>query len=112
VCEIDPGLCYDFQDNRVYVTAYSFEPYAEYCTRQWVLEISNNKSDWIEIDGRNGTQEVLGRGLVTFSIAEARQYHIPARFVGLKRLSEHPKDLLYLTTRYLEVYGSLIEFHE
>jgi hypothetical protein len=111
-CKIDPWLCYDFQEKRVQVAAYSFQPYGQYCSGQWILEISNNKSDWIEIDRRNGTQEVLGRGLVTFSVADARQSHIPARFVRLKRLSEHPKDYLYFTTYYLEVYGSLIEFHE
>jgi hypothetical protein len=74
--------------------------------------MSNNKSDWIEIDRRNGSQEMSRRGLVTFSIADVHRHHIPARFVRLTSLSGDFKNELYLMTYFLDVYGSLIEFHE
>jgi hypothetical protein len=104
-------LIYDFQRLRITSTHYSVRSRHDAgvnCNhpKSWVIEVSDDGSDWFEIDRRENNNELNGRSLIhTFSVSTSKECRmIRLRQIGPTHYGEH-----YLQFSALEIFGSLHE---
>jgi hypothetical protein len=102
-------LCYDFKDSLVSPTHYSIRTYQ--CgqnanhLKSWILEISNDDSNWKEIDRRENNVDLNGDRFVgTYSISGQRS---EGRFVRLRQIGKNHMNKDYLTVSGFELFGTL-----
>jgi hypothetical protein len=109
--DLNPWVCYDFKDRRIRPVGYSLFPYPQYRLGEWLIEVSNDETSWTEIDRRNGANELVAGKPGLFSISSSSQPRDPCRFLRLRPVSRNPDTVhtSYLTTRWLEIYGTLFE---
>jgi hypothetical protein len=101
----DQWMSVDFKEMRVAVTHYILRsPDGRAFLRSWVLEGSENKVDWVELDCRKDDQGLKGKDLVcryqVRSVIESR--FIRLRSTGLDWCGEN-----YLYFKAIELFGGL-----
>jgi hypothetical protein len=106
-----PGqwLCYDFKNSRVSLTHYSIRtpPYGQnwHHLKSWVIEISNDGSNWTEVDRRVNNNDLNGTSLIgTYSISG--QVH-ESRFVRLRQIGKNHWGRDFLAVSGFELFGTL-----
>jgi len=107
----DGWLCYDFKDSLIRPTHYSFrsrhtswDKGAELVS--WVIETSNDKATWTEIDRHSNDRTSLG-AIRSFSISKSCD---PSRFIRIRQTGKTANgswDHLLITS--LEFFGCVIQ---
>ena len=116
--ENKPGswVCYDFKERRVSPMSYSVRSCCNDASghhlKSWVVEVSNDGRDWIEIDRRENNNDLNARHVVcNFNVTKPQTGSF--RFFRLRQIGESHnlivgvKDCLVITS--LEVFGFLWE---
>lgn len=109
-------FCYDFKERRVQPTSYSVRSCCNdaggHHLKSWVVEVSNDGQEWIEIDRHENNNDLNGRHVVrNFNLANPQTGSF--RFFRLKQIGpSHNQivgvsDCLVITS--LEVFGFLWE---
>jgi hypothetical protein len=106
-------LCYDFGDRRIILTHYSIRSRHsggtdDYYPKSWVIEISNDGSNWEEVDRRENDSSLKGRNLTQlFKVSRS----LECRLVRLRQIGNNhyssPND--YLVISGFEIFGNLTE---
>jgi hypothetical protein len=102
-------LCYDFKDSRVLLTHYSIRTLAygtgNHHLKSWVLEISNDGSNWTEVDRRVDNNDLNGTSfLATYSISRQMP---ESRFVRLRQIGKNHYGYDNLSISCFELFGTL-----
>jgi hypothetical protein len=104
-------VCYDFMDMRVCPTHYTLRSYIDGTEdranpRSWVIEVSNDKNMWVEIDRQTKNPELNGSDLVrSFScICEGKW-----RFVRMRTTGKNCRGDYALALTSFELFGSLFK---
>ena len=102
-------ICFDFEEKRVELTGYSLKsmPAISYCSHpiQWVIEGSNDGSNWREVDRRN-TQDLNGKSIVkTYFCEDTKSERF--RFIKLRQTGKDAQGYNYLALSGIEFFGTL-----
>jgi hypothetical protein len=107
----NPGqwLCYDFKNSRVSLTHYSVRTYpygaGSSHLKSWVIEISNDGSNWTEVDRRVDNNDLNGgNGIGTYSISGQMP---ESRFVRLRQIGKNHCGCDYLMVSGFELFETL-----
>ena len=116
--EQNSWICYDFKERRVIPTsysvrAYSWAPYGlslnyGYYPRSWVIEVSNDRSSWTEIDRRENNGDLQ----YEYEAANFNISRVPSdsfRFFRLRHIGTTHSSGRALILSALEVFGTLFE---
>lgn len=109
-------LCFDFKDKIIQITNYSIESYGQeknMChPKNWVAEVSEDGSNWIEIDRHIDDPSLNEHSItVTFKVQKEmngfyRYFRILQTGISWDERSNH----FYFGIRHVELYGKLKEF--
>ena len=107
-------ICFDFKEKRVELTGYSLKSYSTNnplglspCEPvQWVIEGSNDGSNWREVDRRN-TQDLKGKSIVKTYSCSVDDKTESFRFVRLRQTGKNVKGNDYLGLSAMEFFGTL-----
>jgi hypothetical protein len=105
----DQWLCYDFKNSRVALTHYSIRTCPGGTNgshlKSWVIEISNDGSNWTEVDRRVNNNDLNGTSFIgTYSISG--QVH-ESRFVRLRQIGKNHNGCDLLVVSAFELFGTL-----
>lgn len=106
-------LKYDFKDRKVMPTQYSirskpFGPSNDHPT-DWVIEGSNNDSDWCLLDSRSGEKSLCAESVVrTFDIKKAEKGNEYYRYLRIRQTGRNACGYFYLGFSALEYFGTII----
>jgi hypothetical protein len=105
----DQWLCYDFKNSRVSLTHYSIKTPAfgtnDRHLKSWVLEMSNDGSNWTEVDRRVNNNDLNGKNFIgTYSISGQV---IESRFVRLRQIEKNHAGYDHLMISGFELFGTL-----
>jgi hypothetical protein len=105
----DQWLCYDFKNSRVSLTHYSIRTpnpaQNRHHLKSWVLEVSNDGSNWTEVDRHVDNSDLNGTSLIgTYSILG--QVH-ESRFVRLRQIGKNHSGYDFLAVSGFELFGTL-----
>jgi hypothetical protein len=110
-CQAGQWLCYDFKGSRVEVTDYSIQIAdvpgggPRNFPKSWILEASEDGSQWIVLDERSDNSDLKGRSkIATFSVTHR---HI-SRMIRIRQTGLNHNDEVYFGFRALELFGGLI----
>lgn len=108
----DNWICFDFKDKKVNLTKYEmksipFDQNLEH-PKFWVVEGSNDKEKWKEIDSINNCQYLNGKNLthifnVNNSSSEAYRY------IKIRQTGVNWRDTKYFMIGSVELYGKIIQ---
>ena len=112
--EKDTWICYDFKEQRVIPTSYTVRTngvaFGGSHLKSWVIEVSNDKHSWTEIDRRDNNNDLNGSHATrNFKISHVRRKRF--RFFRLRQTGEnhyHPGPNYYVTITALEIFGTLL----
>lgn len=103
-------VCFDFKNNSVSVTAYSFKASNRidpYYLRSWVLEGSNDGKNWIELDSHlNDTRFNSPSQVILFPIMNEEKQRMKFKFIKLKMTGKNDRNGNYLDVFNIELFGS------
>jgi hypothetical protein len=95
-------LCYDFKDRRIELTGYSIAAFPNYYLGSWVVEGSEDGSEWVALDERNNNDEAnSGHPIATFTLDPG----VPSRYIRLRQTGKAANDSDYLILFGFEVFG-------
>jgi hypothetical protein len=107
-----PGqwICLDFLGRRAEITQYTIKssPHRRggHHLKSWVLEVSQNGTNWTLIDRHQDDTELNDKGAI-------RNYHViegpPMRFVRLRQTGPNHADARYLILGAIELFGNLFD---
>lgn len=102
-------LSFEFKKHQIIPTNYTIKSYDTPRTmKNWVIEVSNDTSNWIIIDQRTNCSDVKERGKVhTFQISN--KINEPFRFIRLRHTGFNWNNDYFFTLDSFELYGTLIE---
>jgi hypothetical protein len=104
---VNSWICYDFKDMWIKLTHYSIRSRCDsdsHHLRFWILEGSNDGSDWIEIDERKNDTSLNGRGAIsTFSVSKESEREF--RMIRLRQTGKNSNDFDYLEVSGMEFFG-------
>lgn len=105
-------LCFYFKENKIIPSHYQIMSYDgkknSNHPRNWVIEGSNNKSDWISLDTQNECNHLNGRNLShIFSIENQKQKEF--RYIRMKLTGKCWSNCHFLEICSFEIYGKLID---
>lgn len=104
-------ICFDFKDNLVHLTGYSIRSYnagENFANmRNWVVEVSNNGNDWMEID-RHSNDSTLNCPNNVASFIVDRQDNDFYRYIRIRQTGYSWSDYPYTNSYYIYIYS--IEF--
>jgi hypothetical protein len=109
--ESNQMLIYDFQKSRITLTHYSIRSFHSdgengRHLKSWVLEVSSDGSNWVEIDRRENNNELNGASKIsTFSISKSME----CRMIRLCQIGQNHQGNHHLLFSALEIFGFLIE---
>ena len=102
-------ICYDFKERRVLPTSYSVKSYdcgpGGWNLKSWVLEVSQNGSDWTVVDSRNDNHD-LDDSLVTRNFTISQSPKEAVQFIRLHQLANQNGNH-QLCIAALEIFGTL-----
>jgi hypothetical protein len=106
-------LCYDFKDCCVRPTHYTIHSprvrsQVDYYLKNWIVEISNDGSEWTAIDSHTNNGDLNGPNLVhTYNISNSDY----CRMIRIRHLGEswHSSQRYYIMISSLEFFGDLTE---
>ena len=101
--EPNQWICYDFKEQRVSPTSYSMRTGLNSQPRFWVLEVSNDGSEW-EVADRRENEELNGEH-VTRNFTISAPSSGAFRFVRLRQTGENYSGGNYLDISSLEIFG-------
>ena len=105
-------LCYDFKEKRVSPTSYSIMSYpfpsGKRHPRSWVLEVSNDKTNWQVADIRTNNND-LNDMQVTHNFSVTKKLSGSFRFMRLRLTGDNHKGNGILAITSLEVFGKLVQ---
>ena len=109
--ERNSWICYDFKERRVVPTSYSVRsckwgPGGAHL-KSWVIEVSNDRSSWTEIDRRDNND--LNGYFLTENFEISRVPSEGIRFFRLKQTGENHRGDNQLSVNSLEIFGTLFE---
>ncbi|OHT05646.1 F5/8 type C domain containing protein [Tritrichomonas foetus] len=110
--EKNAWVLFDFKTYRVRITDYSIKTY-DYNKdnnhlKNWVLEVSNNKSDWEIIDTRSNDSSLNRRSVCSsFEINQPNNNNENYRFIRIRLTGKNWKNLNYLVFYSIEFYGHI-----
>ena len=103
-------ICYAFTEVRVKPTSYSVMSYGldtGYChLKSWVIEVSNDRESWTEIDHRDNNNDLNG-SCVTVNFKISRVPSEGFRFFRLRQTGKNHRGDYRLTIGSLEIFGTL-----
>lgn len=104
----DSWICFNFKNKRIKITSYSIKSHvssSQYHLKSWILEVSNDGQNWINIDEHQNCEALNGSGNVgTFNV---KSYGF-TQYVRLHQ-TDTPWGGHNLWFHYLEFYGYLKE---
>ena len=113
--EPDSWVCYDFINFRVIPTSYSVRSISSgpgsAHPKSWVIEVSNDRYTWTEIDRRENSQELNGK-YKTRNFAISPVLSECFRFIRLRQTGPNHKGTNELTIVSLELFGTLSKAHK
>jgi hypothetical protein len=111
-CNPNQSIGYDFKDNQsISPTHYTLRSATAYDKnshhiKSWVIEVSNDRSSWIEIDRRTNCQDLNSRGIVqTFRISKPSDEEF--RYIRLRHTDVNYYGYHYLVLNAFELFGQL-----
>jgi hypothetical protein len=109
--EPDQYIGYDFQSRKVHPTAYAirscWDGYKDSENlKSWVVEISDDGTQWTEIDRRENNNDVNGQNIVCIFSASAP---CEARFIRLRQTGKNHIGGWCIMISAFEIFGTLIE---
>jgi hypothetical protein len=101
----DQWMCLDFKEMSVAVTHYILRSHAGSAfLRSWVLEGSENKVDWVELDCRTDHEGLRGKDLVcSFKVRSV----VESRYIRLRSTDRAWDGTNYLHFKAIELFGGL-----
>lgn len=101
-------VCFDFKERRINLTSYTLQSFYENnCLKNWVLEVSNNESEWIEVDRRVEDSSIHGKFITsTYNVLKKDDYY---RFIRLRQTGRNWIGDLCTNINKIEFYGKLKE---
>jgi hypothetical protein len=98
-------MCLDFKSSRVAVAHYILRAHRGAAfLRSWVLEGSENKVDWVELDRREDEKRLKGPKFVgAFEVCSV----VESRFVRIRSIGPDWMDHNYLFLAAIELFGGL-----
>lgn len=102
-------ICFDFKDREIQIASYSLKS----CNwgkntnhlKSWVIEVSNDKKKWEEIDRHENEASLNGPNLIaTFNAKEVKSF---SRFVRLRQTGLCWNNNYYTVIAAIEFYGKL-----
>jgi hypothetical protein len=106
-----PGswICYEFKSRCIRATHYTVRSslaYDSWHLRSWVLEGSMDGSSWIELDSREGNEDLRGKSATaTFGVSRSEK----VRMIRLRQLGKNSSATNELVLNAFEVFGDLRE---
>ncbi|KAK8888273.1 hypothetical protein M9Y10_039339 [Tritrichomonas musculus] len=101
-------LCFDFKDHKVIPTNYTIKSLnSNHNLKTWVIEGSNDNSEWEKIDEQNefpGLKEYFQVCTFNISNSESKSF----RYIRLLQTGKSCCDQNYLVMTSFELYGTLI----
>lgn len=111
----DSWLCLDMKERRVCLTCYSLKSYygvpGDFHLTSWVVEVSNDRASWREIDRREGCLQLdCSNGVGNFPVANVPSESV--RFVRLRITGRNPHRgvvAYFIRIAAFDIFGTLIE---
>lgn len=112
--ESDSWLCYDFIEKKVKPFFYSirsnqFDSSGWHHPKSWVIEGSNNKINWINLDSKTNERSLDDEYVSnTFEITNKRDSKDFYRFLRIRQIGVNTRNAKNLTLSSLEFFGEII----
>ena len=106
--EENSWICYDFKERRVTPTSYSVRSSDGIFLKSWVIEVSNDRDSWTEIDHREDNNDLKGQ----YALCNFKIPHVPGdsfRFFRLRQTGNNHTGNNSLSLSSLEIFGTLFE---
>jgi hypothetical protein len=106
----DQWLCYDFQGRTVEVTNYSIQSAdvsggsPRNFPKSWVLEGSQDGSQWVVLDERTNNRDLKGQSQIASFLTSTRQV---SRLIRIRQTGPNHNNEPYFGFRALELFGCL-----
>lgn len=102
-------VCYDFKDKKIKISHYSIESVNwyqnEHNLRNWIIETSDNCTDWMIVDKQCNSDILNGPGRIgTFKV----EHNVFSRYVRLRQTGPNWKNEDVMILKSIEFYGNLI----
>lgn len=111
---LDTWLCYDFKDLKVTPTSYTirsrFNGHVDaHNLKSWVIEVSNDGSEWQIVDQRDDNNDLNGRNIIHNFKISSEECRGPYRYVRLRQTgpNHYPGPYYYVNISSFEIFGSL-----
>ncbi|KAK8872153.1 hypothetical protein M9Y10_007915 [Tritrichomonas musculus] len=102
-------VCFDFKDKQVQLTSYSIQSlrrgWGNVHLRNWVVEASNDKSNWDKIDEH--TDDSTLNGYDRKAIFDTKQTDMFYRYIQIRQTGISWNNNYYTYFPYLELFGKL-----
>jgi hypothetical protein len=104
-------ICYDFMEKKVRPTHYSIRSKAGggsgwASLKNWVVEVSDNGNNWIEIDCQTNNSKLYGKGAI--GVFQASRQDVTGRYVRLVNIGRNHRHDDCLTLSAFEIFGTLV----
>lgn len=109
--ESDPNsfICFDFKTHKIAVSAYSIKSANQRIANflvSWVLEGSNDKIDWINIDSHSNDRCLCSKSKsCTFNIQDKSAIDQRYRYIQLRMTGKSPRNNFVFTIANIEFFG-------
>ena len=103
--EISPWICFDFKDKTVRLTKYSVKSGGCHYLHDWVIEGSNDGSNWQELDRRN-TQD-LNEKFIAKTCECSRASGNSFRYLRLRQMGKNSGGNDQIQLSEIEFFGIL-----
>ncbi|KAK8867140.1 hypothetical protein M9Y10_010114 [Tritrichomonas musculus] len=104
--ELLVSVCFDFKDKEIQLSSYSIKGLNENnCLNNWVLEVSNDKKKWIEIDRRENDTTLNGRNIVAnFVNKQKKKFY---KYVQIRQIGTNSTMNYSTNIMAIEFFGKL-----
>lgn len=113
----DEWLCFDFGKNRIVPTSYTIKTYddtigwtsteavtGEWNLKSWVIEVSNNGNNWIEIDRHENNYDLNHpNAFKNFTVNKK----VECQYFRLRQIGPNHKGYYYIVLKAFEIFGEL-----
>lgn len=103
-----PMICFDFKNYSICISAYSVKTSSRYYMRSWVVEGSNDDSNWTILDSHsNNTTMNSSNTAYTFIINESNIFKLPLRYIRFRLTGENSVGEYAIEVCNIEFFGKL-----
>ena len=106
-CEEGSWICFDFKEHRVIPKHYTIRTHDCDYSKSWVIEGSENESEWVTLDSQTNCDHLKGSKKVhTFGISDPNSREF--KFIRMRQTGKNWSNCNCLRINSFEIYGTLI----